>query len=45
MTKYLSMENIMVKMELNKGINAKIQSVKKLSMTFINHQFQVVKRD
>lgn len=43
--KYLSMENIMVRMALNKGINAKIQSAKKLSMIFLNPQFQVVKRD
>ena len=34
MIKYLSMENIMVRMALNKGINAKIQSAKKLSMIF-----------
>ena len=45
MIKYLSMENIMVRMALNKGINAKIQSAKKLSMIFLNPQFQVVKRD
>ena len=45
MIKYLSMENIMVRMALNKGINAKIQSAKKLSMIFPNPQFQVVKRD
>lgn len=45
MIKYLSMENIIVRMALNKGINAKIQSAKKLSMIFLNPQFQVVKRD
>lgn len=45
MIKYLSMENIMARMALNKGINAKIQSAKKLSMIFLNPQFQVVKRD
>ena len=45
MIKYLSMENIMVRMALNKGINAKIQSARKLSMIFLNPQFQVVKRD
>ena len=45
MIKYLSMENIMVRMVLNKVINAKIQSAKKLSMIFLNPQFQVVKRD
>jgi len=45
MIKYLSIENIMVRMALNKGINAKIQSAKKFSMIFLNPQFQVVKRD
>ena len=45
MIKYLSMENIMVRTVLNKGINAKIQSAKKLLMIFLNLQFQVVKRD
>ena len=37
--------NIMVRTVLNKGINAKIQSAKKLLMIFLNLQFQVVKRD
>ena len=45
MTKYLSMENIMVKMVLNKDINVRIQIVKKLSMTFQSLQFQVAKRE
>ena len=33
----------MVKMVLNKDINVRIQSVKKLSMTFLSLQFQVAK--
>ena len=45
MTKYLSLENIMVKMVLNKDINVRIQIVKKLSMTFQSLQFQVAKRE
>ena len=42
--KILSMENIMVKKVLSKDINIRIQIAKKLSMTFLSLQFQVVKR-
>lgn len=44
-TKYLSMENIMAKMVLNKDINVRILSVEKLSMTFLSLLFQVAKRE